>query len=77
MKSANAIKINRKSGVAEGPAVRLDAKQRSSLLRHCTPGKLFRDEQRARLRFASSLVGPLFDVKAHSRSLHYAALRSG
>jgi hypothetical protein len=37
MKSANAIKINRKSGVAEGPAVRLDAKQRPSLLRHCTP----------------------------------------
>ena len=28
MKSANAIKINRKSGEAEGPAVRLDAKQR-------------------------------------------------
>ena len=28
MKSANAIKINRKSGVAAGPAVRLDAKQR-------------------------------------------------
>jgi hypothetical protein len=28
MKSANAIKINRKSGLAEGPAVRLDVKQR-------------------------------------------------
>jgi hypothetical protein len=28
MKSANAIKINRKSGVAEGSAVRLDVKQR-------------------------------------------------
>jgi hypothetical protein len=27
---------------AEGPAVRLDAKQRPSLLRHCTPGKLLR-----------------------------------
>jgi hypothetical protein len=27
---------------AEGPAVRLDAKQRKSLLLHCTPGKLFR-----------------------------------
>ena len=42
MKSANAIKSNRKSGVAEGPAVRLDAKQRLSVLRHCTLGKGFK-----------------------------------
>jgi hypothetical protein len=27
---------------AEGPAVRLEAKQRLSLLRHCTPGKWFK-----------------------------------
>ena len=57
---------------AEGPAVRLDAKQRPSLLRHCTPGKLFRNEQTAWLGLASSPVGPLCDVQAHSRSLGFA-----
>jgi hypothetical protein len=41
MKFANATNLNRKSGVAQW-AVRLDVKQRPSLLRHCTPGKLFR-----------------------------------
>jgi hypothetical protein len=40
MKSTEATVFDRKSGGAEGPAVRLDAKQRRSLLRHYTPGRL-------------------------------------
>ena len=67
MKSTETTVSDRKSGGAEGPAVRLDAKQR----RLC-----FATARRVRclgtnrlVKTASSLVGPLFDVKAHSRSL--------
>jgi hypothetical protein len=51
--------------------VRLDAKQRPPLLRHCTPGELFRTNNRF-VKTCELTVGPLFDVKAHSRSLGYA-----
>jgi hypothetical protein len=60
-----------------GPAVRLDAKQRPAVLGQCTPGKLFSREsclgRRNRLVKTCELTGrPLFDVKAHSRSLGFA-----
>ena len=42
MKLADATNTNRKFGKPRDLLVRLDVKQRPSLLRHYTPGKLFR-----------------------------------
>jgi hypothetical protein len=70
MKSTEATAFDRKSEEAEGPAVRLDVKQRPSLLPTARRVSCLRRTNRL-VKICELTARPLFEVKAHRRSLGF------